>query len=39
MQTASGYLHTFKNGVETFSNGVHTGALPGQLVRGTRRPA
>ncbi|MEO5724098.1 MAG: amidohydrolase family protein [Ilumatobacteraceae bacterium] len=36
MQTASGYVHTFKNGVETFADGVHAGALPGRLVRGSR---
>jgi N-acyl-D-aspartate/D-glutamate deacylase len=34
MQTASGYRHTFKAGVETFADGEHTGALPGHLVRG-----
>ncbi|MGD9995450.1 MAG: amidohydrolase family protein [Ilumatobacteraceae bacterium] len=34
MQTASGYRHTFKAGVETFADGEHTGALPGRLVRG-----
>ena len=37
MQTASGYQHTFKTGVETFANGVYTGALPGSLVRGEQR--
>jgi N-acyl-D-aspartate/D-glutamate deacylase len=36
MQTASGYRHTFKGGVETFADGVHTGAFPGGLVRGPR---
>ena len=34
MQTASGYRHTFKRGVESFANGEHTGALNGTLVRG-----
>ncbi|MBI5089821.1 MAG: amidohydrolase family protein, partial [Actinobacteria bacterium] len=34
MQTASGYCHTFKSGVETFAGGEHTSALPGHLVRG-----
>jgi N-acyl-D-aspartate/D-glutamate deacylase len=34
MQTASGYLATIKRGVTVFENGEHTGALPGQLVRG-----
>jgi len=36
MQTASGYVSTFKGGVETFTDGHHTGALPGHLVRGSR---
>ncbi len=36
VQSASGYVHTFKRGVETFADGVPTGALPGRLVRGTR---
>jgi N-acyl-D-aspartate/D-glutamate deacylase len=36
MQTASGYRHTFKSGVETFADGQHTGAFPGGLVRGPR---
>jgi N-acyl-D-aspartate/D-glutamate deacylase len=34
MQTATGYRHTFKRGIETFADGQHTGVLPGQLVRG-----
>jgi len=34
MQTASGYLYTFKRGTETFTDGTHTGAFPGALVRG-----
>ena len=34
MQTATGYRHTFKDGVETFADGVHTGAHPGRLIRG-----
>ncbi|MFT3851901.1 MAG: amidohydrolase family protein [Ilumatobacteraceae bacterium] len=36
MQTATGYRHTFKGGVETFADGEHTGAMPGGLVRGAR---
>ncbi len=36
MQRASGYVHTFKSGVETFAEGEHTGELPGRLVRGPR---
>jgi N-acyl-D-amino-acid deacylase len=36
MQTATGYRHTFKTGVESFADGEHTGALPGELVRGER---
>jgi len=34
MQTATGYRHTFTRGLETFADGVHTGVLPGGLVRG-----
>ena len=37
MQTASGYRHTFKAGVETFADGEHTGVLPGHLVRGPQK--
>jgi N-acyl-D-aspartate/D-glutamate deacylase len=33
MQTAEGYVTTMKRGTVTFTEGVHTGALPGQLVR------
>ncbi len=36
MQTAEGYRHTIKSGAVTFSDGEHTGELPGQLLRGTR---
>ncbi|MGI8794573.1 MAG: N-acyl-D-amino-acid deacylase family protein [Acidimicrobiales bacterium] len=36
LQTAEGYLHTFVNGTETYTNGAPTGALPGRLVRGAR---
>ncbi len=36
LQRVDGYLHTLVSGVETYSNGVHTGALPGRLVRGRR---
>jgi hypothetical protein len=39
MQTASGYRHTFKGGIETFAGGEHTGAMPGGLVRGARSRA
>ncbi len=34
MQTSTGYRYTIKRGQITFIDGVHTGALPGQLVRG-----
>ncbi len=34
MQTARGYRHTVKSGVVTFTDGEHTGALPGRLLRG-----
>ena len=33
VQRATGYLHTFVNGVETYANGESTGTLPGRLVR------
>jgi N-acyl-D-aspartate/D-glutamate deacylase len=40
VQEARGYLWTIKSGVPTFSGGVHTGELPGVLVRGsTSAPA
>lgn len=35
-QRVDGYRHTFVNGVETYRDGVPTGALPGRLVRGAR---
>ena len=34
LQQADGYLHTFVNGAETYTNGEPTGAVPGRLVRG-----
>jgi N-acyl-D-aspartate/D-glutamate deacylase len=34
MQSATGYVATVKAGVVTYREGVATGALPGQLVRG-----
>lgn len=37
-QHAEGYVATIVNGVVTYRNGVATGNLPGQLVRG-RKPA
>ena len=36
MQSATGYVRTLKGGVVTFSDGEHTGALPGGLVRGAQ---
>jgi N-acyl-D-aspartate/D-glutamate deacylase len=36
LQRADGYLHTIVSGVEVYADGKHTGALPGQLVRGAR---
>lgn len=36
LQRSTGYLHTFLKGVETFHKGEHTGALPGELVRGAQ---
>ena len=35
VQEATGYHHTIKAGQVTFTDGEHTGALPGGLVRGT----
>ena len=34
IQKATGYRHTFLNGVETFTDGVSTGAKPGKVIRG-----
>jgi N-acyl-D-amino-acid deacylase len=34
MQDAEGYVATIKRGTITFREGVHTGALPGRLLRG-----
>lgn len=34
VQRATGYLHTFVAGAETYRDGEPTGALPGRLVRG-----
>jgi N-acyl-D-aspartate/D-glutamate deacylase len=36
LQAARGYRWTVKRGVVTFENGVPTGELPGQLVRGSQ---
>ena len=36
MQEAVGYRMTVKSGVVTFEDGESTGALPGELLRGTR---
>jgi N-acyl-D-aspartate/D-glutamate deacylase len=36
LQRASGYRHTFVAGVETFTDGLATGELPGQLIRGAQ---
>jgi N-acyl-D-amino-acid deacylase len=36
LQAATGYRWTMKRGAVTFEDGVHTGALPGTLVRGVR---
>jgi N-acyl-D-amino-acid deacylase len=35
-QRADGYIATIVNGEVAFRNGVHTGRLPGKLVRGAR---
>ncbi|HET9692232.1 MAG TPA: amidohydrolase family protein, partial [Acidimicrobiales bacterium] len=39
LQDAHGYLHTFVAGVETYTDGEPTGALPGRLVRGPQAVA
>ena len=36
VQRSLGYRHTFVSGVEVATDGEHTGALPGGLVRGSR---
>ena len=36
MQKATGYKHTICSGVEVSRDGVHTGELPGTLIRGAR---
>ena len=36
IQRADGYLATVKGGEVTFAAGEHTGALPGELLRGGR---
>lgn len=36
VQRADGYAHTFVAGVETYTEGVATGELPGRLVRGAQ---
>jgi N-acyl-D-aspartate/D-glutamate deacylase len=36
LQPATGYLHTYVSGVETYADGEATGALPGVLVRGAQ---
>jgi N-acyl-D-aspartate/D-glutamate deacylase len=38
LQPATGYLHTIVSGIETYTDGEPTGALPGRLVRGGQRP-
>ena len=37
VQRAQGYRTTICNGEVTYENGVHTGALPGRLIRGGAR--
>jgi N-acyl-D-aspartate/D-glutamate deacylase len=36
VQKASGYRHTFVDGIETVTDDEFTGSLPGRLVRGPR---
>ncbi len=37
VQRSFGYLHTLVAGVETHTDGEHTGELPGRLIRGPQR--
>jgi N-acyl-D-amino-acid deacylase len=37
LQASRGYQQTIKRGVVTFEDGEHTGLLPGELIRGTRK--
>ena len=37
-QYATGVRHVFVNGVHVLKNGKHTGAKPGQVVRGSGKP-
>ncbi|MFZ8997808.1 MAG: N-acyl-D-amino-acid deacylase family protein [Ilumatobacteraceae bacterium] len=39
LQRATGYRHTFVAGTEVMADGEPTGATPGRLVRGARRPS
>lgn len=39
VQRASGYLHSFVRGVQTYASGEWTGELPGQLIRGKQQPS
>ncbi|WP_373399943.1 hypothetical protein V8V91_10115 [Algoriphagus halophilus] len=34
MQYATGMVHVFVNGTQVLKEGEHTGAFPGQVVRG-----
>ena len=38
VQTATGFLATIVGGQVVLDNGTHTGALPGQLLRGPLAP-
>ena len=38
VQRSHGYIATFCRGELTYEDGVHTGAMPGRLVRGGQRP-
>ena len=37
IQAAEGYIATIQSGTVTFENGIHTGQLPGRLVRGRQK--
>jgi N-acyl-D-amino-acid deacylase len=38
-QLSEGVIHVFVNGTHVFRDGIHTGALPGRIVRGRTRQA
>ena len=39
VQEADGYIATVQSGTVTFEEGVHTGEMPGKLIRGRQKVA